>query len=78
VIESCPHIRWHDLRHVYASILVEENQPGKSVEDGWQEISRLMGHASIKTTFKHYVHWILNAQKNRAVGSAVEAQVGLG
>lgn len=78
VIEDCPHIRWHDLRHVYASILVEENQPGKSVEDGWQEIARLMGHSTIKTTFDHYVHWILDAEKNRKVGSAIEARVGLG
>ena len=77
-IENCPHIRWHDLRHVYASILVDENKPGKAVEDGWPEIARLMGHASIKTTFNHYVHWILNAEKNRQIGSAVEVRVGLG
>ena len=78
VIEDCPHIRWHDLRHVYASILVEEHKPGKAIEDGWAEIARLMGHASIKTTFNYYVHWILDAEKNRQIGSAVERAVGLG
>lgn len=77
VIDECPHIRWHDLRHVYASILVEEQQPGKAIEDGWAEIARLMGHASIKTTFGYYVHWILNAEKNRQIGGAVERAVGL-
>ena len=77
VIEDCPHIRWHDLRHIYASILVEEHKPDRSIENGWTEIARLMGHKNIKTTFNYYVHWILNAEKNKQVGSAIERRVRL-
>jgi integrase len=36
-------LRWHDLRHEYASRLVEKNVPLAQVRD-------LLGHASIRTT----------------------------
>jgi hypothetical protein len=39
-------LRWHDLRHEYASRLVEKNVPLAQVRD-------LLGHASIMTTERY-------------------------
>ena len=44
-----PHIRFHDLRHTFASILVAENIDIKTV-------SHKLGHASPSTTYAYYVH----------------------
>ncbi|MBP3664268.1 MAG: site-specific integrase, partial [Tyzzerella sp.] len=44
-----PQVSVHDLRHMYATILLEQ---GVSLV----KISGLLGHASIHTTFKHYCH----------------------
>ncbi len=46
---SLPHIRWHDLRHTTASLLILK---------GWQmkEISEWLGHADIGTTMNIYGH----------------------
>ena len=44
-----PHIRFHDLRHTFASILVAENVDIKTV-------SHKLGHASTGTTYTYYVH----------------------
>lgn len=41
----------HRFRHTFATSLLEA---GESLED----VSRWLGHASIKTTEKHYSHWI--------------------
>ena len=43
------HIRVHDLRHSYASMLVNSGIP-------IEVISRLMGHASVEVTWKVYSH----------------------
>lgn len=43
-------LRWHDLRHTYASIMAAV--PGVDVYD----VSRWMGHSSISVTEKVYVH----------------------
>jgi len=44
-----PYIRWHDLRHTTASLLILK---------GWQmkEISEWLGHADIGTTMNIYGH----------------------
>lgn len=42
-----PHITVHGLRHMYATILLEQGVP-------LVKISALLGHASINTTFKYY------------------------
>lgn len=44
-----PQIRFHDLRHTFASILVSENVDIKTV-------SHKLGHASPSTTYAYYVH----------------------
>lgn len=46
---NLPHIRWHDLRHTTASLLILK---------GWQmkEISDWLGHADISTTMNIYGH----------------------
>ena len=46
---NLPHIRWHDLRHTTASLLILK---------GWQmkEISEWLGHADITTTMNIYGH----------------------
>ena len=40
-------IRVHDIRHMYATILVEQKVP-------LIKISALLGHASVNTTFEYY------------------------
>lgn len=45
-------IRWHDLRHVYASILLELHG------ENFHKITKRMGHKSLSTTRELYGHWI--------------------
>ena len=44
---SIPRITMHDLRHMFATILIEQKMP-------LENISKLMGHKSITTTFEIY------------------------
>ena len=59
---NMPHLRWHDLRHSCASILIMK---------GWQmkEISEWLGHADIGTTMNIYGH--LNLDHKRKLGSTL-------
>lgn len=43
-----PHVRWHDLRHTYASWLAQKGQPLTAIRD-------LMGHSSLAVT-NRYAH----------------------
>ena len=43
------YVRFHDLRHTFASLLLAENVPAKYIQDQ-------LGHASIKTTMDRYSH----------------------
>jgi len=53
-------IRWHDLRHYYASKILQAF-PG----DLWR-VTNLMGHESITTTTKIYGHWLSDEEGDRA------------
>lgn len=44
---ALPHITVHGLRHMYATILIEQGVP-------LMKISALLGHASVNTTFEYY------------------------
>ena len=51
-----PKITVHGLRHLYATILIEQNVP-------IHKISALLGHASVHTTFDFYLDLIEEKQK---------------
>lgn len=61
------HIRWHDLRHSCASLLILK---------GWQmkEISEWLGHADIGTTMNIYGH--LNLENKRKLGDTLNGLLG--
>jgi len=44
-----PAVRWHDLRHFYASVCASQ---GIKIE----RVARWMGHEDIATMYKHYLH----------------------
>ena len=53
-------IRYHDLRHTYASQLLAQGEPVTYV-------SQQLGHANSHITFKVYAHWIPNKSQRQAV-----------
>ncbi len=53
-------IRFHDLRHTYASLLLANGEPVTYV-------SKQLGHANPKITFEIYAHWIPNESQRQAV-----------
>lgn len=57
-----PHIRWHDLRHSCASMLLAKE---------WQmkDISEWLGHASIGTTMNIYGH--ISLERKRKLGNSL-------
>ncbi|MDX2390687.1 site-specific integrase [Streptomyces sp. DK15] len=61
-------LRWHDLRHTYASIMAAV--PGVDVYD----VSRWMGHSSISVTEKVYVHLFRTDYSSKM--AAVDAFLG--
>ncbi len=64
-----PHLRWHDLRHVAASMLIAE---GAAV--GY--LSRLLGHASPAITLKTYAHAFAQAEHDERTRERMEAAFG--
>lgn len=54
-----PHIRFHDLRHTFATLLISSNVDIKTV-------SHKLGHASTNTTLKFYVHDLESTDKASA------------
>lgn len=63
---NLPHIRWHDLRHSCASMLILK---------GWQmkEISEWLGHADIGTTMNIYGH--INLERKRKLGETLNGML---
>ena len=64
---GCPHVRFHDLRHTYASLALEYDMDIKT-------LSVVLGHASAKTTLDVYSHVTDNMQLKAA--SNIEAMIG--
>lgn len=54
-----PRLRFHDLRHTAASLLLAEGVTVKVV-------SELLGHADVSTTLRTYAHIIEGAQEQAA------------
>ena len=55
------HIRFHDLRHSYATRCVERGVDVKSV-------SELLGHADVRTTLRLYVHSSMDYKRKAVEG----------
>jgi len=53
-------IRFHDLRHTYASLLLAQGEPVTYV-------SNQLGHANPQITLKVYAHWVPNKSQRQAV-----------
>ena len=54
-----PDIRWHDLRHTCATLLLSRGTHPKYVQ-------HLLGHASIQLTLDRYSHWIPSMGRHAA------------
>jgi len=63
-------IRWHDLRHYFASILLFELGEGEAT------ITTLLGHHSIAFTHAQYGHWLVDAKRDRDLGARLGAALG--
>jgi integrase len=66
---NLPHVRWHDLRHTFASVLIAE---GANVV----YVSRQLGHASPDITLRVYAHLFDRAEQAHRTSQALEAAFG--
>jgi integrase len=62
-----PEIRFHDLRHTYATLLL-----ARGVHPTY--VQRALGHASVKMTLDRYSHWM--PSMGRATAEAIDAALG--
>jgi integrase len=58
---SLPDIRWHDLRHTYATLLLSRGTHPTYVQ-------KSLGHASVQLTLDRYSHWMPSMGRNTAEG----------
>ena len=58
-------IRWHDLRHYYASRILQ------AFNGDWWTVTNLMGHESIKTTTNIYGHWLESEEQDAKIADAI-------
>jgi integrase len=56
-----PDIRWHDLRHTYATLLLSRGTHPTYVQ-------KSLGHASVQLTLDRYSHWMPSMGRNTAKG----------
>ena len=54
-----PDIRWHDLRHTYATLLLARGTHPTYVQ-------KSLGHASVQLTLDRYSHWMPSMGRNTA------------
>ena len=64
-----PRLRFHDLRHTYASLLISQG-----VDVAY--VSRQLGHANITTTLNTYTHLFDHARNAQTVRDRLEEQFG--
>jgi integrase len=64
---SLPEIRWHDLKHTCATLLLSRGTHPKNVQ-------QLLGHASVQLTLDRYSHLMPSMGKHTAIamGDALE------
>lgn len=62
------HIRFHDMRHTFATLLIAQGENIKFIQNQ-------MGHASIQTTLDRYGH--LLPESHNEVGSRLDKMVGI-
>ena len=55
-----PDIRWHDLRHKCATLLLSRRAHPTYVQ-------KLLGHASVQLTLDRYSHWMPSMGKHTAI-----------
>jgi len=60
-------IRWHDLRHYYASRILQ------AFNGDWWTVTNLMGHESIKTTTSIYGHWLESEEQDAKIANAISS-----
>ena len=63
---GCPRVRFHDLRHSYASLLIDQGASPKYIQSQ-------LGHASIQMTFDIYGH--LMPEAGREIVKRLDEQV---
>jgi len=68
-LPTVPRLRFHDLRHTFASLLIAE---GADVVF----VSRKLGHASVKTTLDVYAHLFDAAEHGQRFRAALESAFG--
>ena len=56
-----PPIRWHDLRHTYATLLLARGTHPTYVQ-------KSLGHASVQLTLDRYSHWMPSMGRDTADG----------
>ena len=56
-----PDVRWHDLRHTYATLLLARGTRPTYVQ-------KSLGHASVQLTLDRYSHWMPSMGRNTAQG----------
>ncbi len=61
------HIRFHDMRHTFATLLIAQGENIKFIQNQ-------MGHASIQTTLDRYGH--LLPESHNEVGSRLDKMIG--
>lgn len=63
-----PHVRFHDLRHTFATLMLEEKEDPKVLQE-------LLGHADISTTYNIYVK-VTTETKAKALGKLEDILTG--
>ena len=63
-------IRWHDLRHFFASVLLFDAELGDAV------VTQLMGHSNISFTLRQYGHWLPEARRAGNISAKLTTAFG--